>query len=397
MSVAQLLYPDEYRVTKQNIRTQHIVIYILDFNLRKINELTGIALDGSSYSIDATSDIRRTCSFSIVPITADFDVSKEEWINKYVQIHIGIEDINNNNNIIYRNIGTYLINNPNKVYNATNNTINISGVDMMAKLTGMRNGYLTGSESGSQYQIPKNDSIADWILGTFELGGFKTVVLPSLYENPFQPTPLVPNDIIISVGGTIYSLLKELVEINSFYQMYFDVNGIPHVDKIPSGDNELVMVDDDLWNSVLIQYNQDISFEEVKNVVEVYGKTNDDTGVVPYAIAKEEDPRSPFNVNDIGMINIVLSGGEYDNIQTTELAQDRADYELYLRCRLQNQTTITTVPIYWLDVNWLIELTLPNKQGTPETAKYIIKKIDTNVGISGTQNITLMRYYPTDV
>lgn len=399
MSVAQLLYPEEYRITKQSIRTLHILIYVLDFNMRKIAELTGIVLDGSSFSIDATSDIRRTCSLSIIPISADFDISQESyiWIDKYVQIQIGIEDIENHNRVVYTNIGTYLINNPTKVYNATTNTLSISGVDMMAKLTGMRNGYLTGEEGGSQYQITHGTKIADAVKGAFALGGFNTVVLPSLYSNPFQPTPTVPNDILISVGGTIYSMLKELVDINSFYQMYFDVNGIPHVDKIPSGDNELIMVDDDLWSELLIQYNQDISFEEVKNVVEVYGKTSD-SGVTPYAKVEDLDPNSPFYVNGTaGRLNIVLSGGEYDNIQTTELAQDRAEYELYLRCRLQDQITITTVPIYWLDVNWLVEITLPNKQGIQTTEKYIIKKIDTNVGVSGTQNITLMKYYPTDV
>ncbi len=226
----------------------------------------------------------------------------------------------------------------------------------------------------------------------FALGGFDNVAV-----SDFKPTSVVPNDIIISVGSTIYGMLKELVDINSFYQMYFDENGVPYVNRIPSGDNEPVMVDDDLWKDVLISYNQNISFEEVKNVVEVYGKTLDD-GTTPYAIALDDDPRSPFYAyGKAGQIRIILSGGEYDNIYTDELAQDRADYELYLRCRLQDQLTITTVPIYWLNVNWLIEITLPNKQGEEVTEKYIIKKIDTTVGVNGTQTITMMKYYPTDV
>ena len=55
------------------------------------------------------------------------------------------------------------------------------------------------------------------------------------------------------------------------------------------------------------------------------------------------------------------------------------------------------MPIYWLDVNWLVEITLPNKQGIETKEKYIIKKIDTTVGVNGTQNITMIKYYPTDV
>jgi hypothetical protein len=45
-------------------------------------------------------------------------------------------------------------------------------------------------------------------------------------------------------------------------------------------------------------------------------------------------------------------------------------------------------------VNWLIEITLPNKLGQPETNQYIIKQISTTFGTTGTQDITLMRYYP---
>ena len=394
MGLFKYFNPEEYRVSKQNNRTLHILIYILDFQFRKIAELSGIVLDNSTFSIDANSDIRRTCNLSIIPTSSDFDITANSdiWIDKYIQVKVGIEDTSNNNEIVYTNKGVYLINNPSKVYSATSNQLTITGIDLMAKLTGMRNGYLSGTQGGVSYQIPAGSDIGDAIKSTFELGGFDNVAV-----SDFKPTSVVPNDIIISVGSTIYGMLKELVDINSFYQMYFDENGVPYVNRIPSGDNEPVMVDDDLWKDVLISYNQNISFEEVKNVVEVYGKTLDD-GTTPYAIALDDDPRSPFYAyGKAGQIRIILSGGEYDNIYTDELAQDRADYELYLRCRLQDQLTITTVPIYWLDVNWLIEITLPNKQGEEVTEKYIIKKIDTTVGVNGTQTITMMKYYPTDV
>lgn len=394
MGLFKYFNPEEYRVSKQNNRTLHILIYILDFQFRKIAELSGIVLDNSTFSIDANSDIRRTCNLSIIPTSSDFDITANSdiWIDKYIQVKVGIEDTSNNNEIVYTNKGVYLINNPSKVYSATSNQLTITGIDLMAKLTGMRNGYLSGTQGGVSYQISAGSDIGDAIKSTFALGGFDNVAV-----SDFKPTSVVPNDIIISVGSTIYGMLKELVDINSFYQMYFDENGVPYVNRIPSGDNEPVMVDDDLWKDVLISYNQNISFEEVKNVVEVYGKTLDD-GTTPYAIALDDDPRSPFYAyGKAGQIRIILSGGEYDNIYTDELAQDRADYELYLRCRLQDQLTITTVPIYWLDVNWLIEITLPNKQGEEVTEKYIIKKIDTTVGVNGTQTITMMKYYPTDV
>ena len=72
---------------------------------------------------------------------------------------------------------------------------------------------------------------------------------------------------------------------------------------------------------------------------------------------------------------------------------ERARWELYNYCRIQDNITITCAPIYWADVNWVIEITLPNKQGTEETNKYIIKQINTTLGNEGRQTITAMRYY----
>lgn len=115
----------------------------------------------------------------------------------------------------------------------------------------------------------------------------------------------------------------------------------------------------------------------------------------PIGIAYENNPESPFYINgDVGVLRLVLSGGEYDNINSNYLAQERANFELYQRCRLLDSVTITCVPIYWLDTNTLIEITLPNVNSTEETNQYLIKSINTTFGVSGTQSISLMRYYP---
>ena len=378
---------NEYNVAKQNGRIIHTKIFLLNYKLQKVDELSGVVLDGATFNIDATSDIRRTCSISLIPKDSSFDIKfgGKIWLDKYVQIYIGIEDIKNNNEVVYTNMGIYLINNPSHVYDATNNTITINGIDMMAKLTGLRNGYLEGME----YQVKANENIKNVMQSTIELGGFTKYRI----DNP-QPTPTVPNDISISIGGTIYDLLYQLGDINANYQMYFDVNGVFYYNLIPSGENEQIMVDDDIWKKTLISYDTSISFENVKNYIEVYGKTLDN-GEVPYGVAYDSNPNSPFYIyGNLGEIRTVLLGGEYDNIYSTDLAMQRAEYELYLRCRLQDQINITCVPIYWLDVNWLIEITLPNKQGKEETNKYIIKSINTTLGVNGTQTMNMMKYYP---
>ena len=397
----------EYNVAKQNGRIIHTKINILNFDFQVVDEISGVVLDGSTYNIDATSDIRRTCSISLVPTDKSYTVEygAKIWLDKYIQVLIGIEDDANNGEIVYSNLGLYLINNPDQVYDATNDTITINGIDLMAKITGMRNGYL----EGITYQIDMDSSIKGAVTALIrDECGFTQYSI----DQP-EPTILTPYEMSFGLGSTAYNILAQLRDINSNYQTYFDQNGVFWFNRIPNGSNEQVMVNDDIWKKVLISYKKSYDFESVKNYIEVFGKTQDD-GHTPYGVAYEDNPDSPFYVGEINPITnkfeneirIVLSGGEYDNIYPladysvsvddfNSLAQQRANYELYTRCRLQDQIELTCVPVYWLDVNWLTEITLPNKQTQiEEKQQYIIKKISTTLGVNGTQNITMMKYYP---
>lgn len=111
----------------------------------------------------------------------------------------------------------------------------------------------------------------------------------------------------------------------------------------------------------------------------------------PYAIAKDENPDSPFYINTIGEIRQVFYGNEYENIWSNDLAQQRANYELWLHTRLNDSISLSVVPLYWLDVNILVDYTRVN---ATETNQYIIKSIDTSLAPDGTQTINMVRYYP---
>ena len=91
----------EYNVAKQNGRIIHTKINILNFDFQIVDEISGVVLDGSTYNIDATSDIRRTCNISLIPKDRTFNVEYggKLWMDKYIQVFIGIEDITHNNEI----------------------------------------------------------------------------------------------------------------------------------------------------------------------------------------------------------------------------------------------------------------------------------------------------------
>lgn len=97
-------------------------------------------------------------------------------------------------------------------------------------------------------------------------------------------------------------------------------------------------------------------------------------------------PQSTF-----GVVPIVLYGGDYDNIMTDELAVERARWEIYQRCRLNDAITIESVPIYWLDVGWKVEYT---PLGGIVTNQYMVDSVHVNLAHNGTQSISLSRFFP---
>lgn len=455
---------DEYNVTKQKLRDMYITIDLLNYQYQKVDEISGVVIGSPSFSINADSDLRRSLTISLIPIDSSFDISQGNkiWMDKYVRPYVNIRK-EGTDEYVKTNLGTYLINNPESVINTTEETINLSCIDLMAKMTGLRNGNL----EGVPYIIPQGSNVRKVLINLVTLAGFTNYVIQ-------ECTYDVPNEINIDVGGTVFDVIKQLVDIDPNFQVYFDVDGVFHYEKMPTGKNQQALITDDLWDAVTISYNISTDYESVKNVVEVIGGTHDvsnfasdveieestynlqilsvagltdglkigfvakepvedpyininDLGarplknedgtfpvmyeeedvyyvaryssklgyfvylgkVTPYGYMEDDNPESPFYINGtLGKIRIVLSGGEYDNIQSDELAQQRAKYEFYRRCRLQDTITITCVPIYWIDVNILVEITIED-----EIKKYLVKSVNTGLDVAGTQTVTLMTYY----
>ena len=117
---------NEYNLSKQNIRINYYKIVLLNYQFQNVGELTGDSIEVPSFTINADSDIRRTCSITLTPRDSSFDIKKGNkiWLDKYVQIFIGQQNIRTKE-IEYTNMGIYLINNPQRVYSDTHNTLMI--------------------------------------------------------------------------------------------------------------------------------------------------------------------------------------------------------------------------------------------------------------------------------
>ena len=628
----------QFDTTLQSIRNIDCKLFVLDYDYTILDEISG-KTESVSLSVDAESDIRRTANINIA-LKDDsrqtnsnifyWQVGNPYWFDKYIQIYVAIQDVQTQE-YVWVNEGIYMVNSPTISYDATSNSLSFEAVDLMSKMTGLRNGQL----EGMTYTIPVGSTIT---------GAIKTLLIEQGFDNYIvfdPPYNYVPQEINIDVGGTAYDLLCQLRDINSNWEMFFDVDGVFHFQQIPSGkviiDPEsgeegepTPVVDQTVWDKLNVSYNLDTNFEDVKNYVEVLGKVHEpneygtatikdglldlklanviesylnnewiigipviategaiepealaepitniaiydvsnrfifkiglatpiiaaneyycvkltfnDTECIaceylgalqPRAVAFENNPESPFyvgtstqyesaygNVVDFAsenedyivefppavvgnnmMLNLspwctatdfnaasvgetwkfklnveslsqhivtmsivmgssadtysirnmankrisldyaqdylliatkissttlqfnvmyypmpasvlpmsttsvlnlpkfnkqvrmVCAGDEYDNIYSDALAEQRARYEIYLRSRLHDNIQIVSAPIYWLEVNNIIEYNLPNSN-SGESDLWLIKSINTDVSPNGTQSISATRYYP---
>lgn len=172
-----------------------------------------------------------------------------------------------------------------------------------------------------------------------------------------------------------------LYEVGADYVGLGDLSDVPKVTTLSSTDTGtstgnllyyvfLVRTDEFLGTHWFVNYGQQQVFAESKN----------------------EAPQSAFSIDKIGEKTIVLTGGDYENIPSDTLAQERADIELYWRSNMQESITLETIPIPWLDVDTIITYS-KKQESTP--IKYIVKSISCDYTAGGaTMSINAAKFYP---
>lgn len=460
----------QFATSLQNIQSRYVRLELLNYQFQTVNNLEGVCVSGS-ISIDANADIRRTGSVTLVVTGSDFEVASggQIWLDKFIRVWVGTMSLITGE-IEYTNCGIYIIDAPSYSYDPSTNTLTLSLLDLMAKLTGVRNGYL----EGIPVVLSAGENIRQTIIDTLALGGFTKYVVE---EAPSPGT--IPNDLEFSQGATVYELLSGLRDIYPDYEIYFDVNGVFYYKPIPTGQDDPVYIDDTLWSSIVTSEQIDVDFQNVKNVIEVYGRTHDpehfststsvsgtnitltiddvteytedmiygftltdnpgyagynlqinslasypirlsdgttaadipaEEGEVYYCVqfkgtywyylghlqsygyAEDDNNQSPFYINGtVGKIRLPLFGGEYENIFTDDLAQQRAEFELWQHTNMNNTITLNCVVTPWIDVNILVSYT---SQRNNITNQYIIKSINFGLAPSDNMTITMIQFYP---
>ena len=297
----------QFDTTLQSIRNIDCKLFVLDYDYTILDEISG-KTESISLSVNAESDIRRTANINIA-LKDDsrqtnsnifyWQVGNPYWFDKYIQIYVAIQDVQTQE-YVWVNEGIYMVNSPTISYDATSNSLSFEAVDLMSKMTGLRNGQL----EGMTYTIPVGSTITGAIKTLLIEQGFDKYIV---FDPPYN---YVPQEINIDVGGTAYDLLCQLRDINPNWEMFFDVDGVFHFQQIPSGkvivDPEsgeegepTPVVDQTMWDKLNVSYNLDTNFENVKNYVEVLGKVHEPN---EYGTVTIND-----NVLNMKLVNVIAS------------------------------------------------------------------------------------------
>lgn len=263
----------DLQILKQKNTALYLKIQILSLESGQYkvdDEISGSLMD-LSIDVDADSDLRRSCNLTLIAVDDKFNAKpgSNVWLDKYIKILVGYNNILTGE-IQWYNQGIFMVNAPSWTYDATTNSLSLQGLDLMAKMTGLRNGYLSGVPT----LIPEGSNVRDAIIATIKLAGFEQYVVEEC-KNVDGVIQEVPYDIQIDRGGTLYNLLEELRDILPNYQVYFDIDGIFHYEPVPADEDEPIIMTDSILQDVLIGEDINTDFESVKNVIEVYGRTNE--------------------------------------------------------------------------------------------------------------------------
>lgn len=249
---------EELRMLKNHNKHLYCRLELLDKDLNVIDNLEGLTIDGN-LSIDADSDIRRTFTSTIYlkKNQAISSYSVDEQIDKLVRVYIGMRPAGGNTHWYAK--GIYAFNQNGFSYDATTHSVSISCVDLVAMLDGSLSGTLTGYKT----LIPTGEKISKAIIETFKLSGMNDYIV-----NYWNRT--VPYDLEFSSETSIWDILKELRNLYYPFEMFF--NDTTFVcQEIPSGFNDPVVLNNEVFQDLVISENGDIDYTEVKNCVEVFG------------------------------------------------------------------------------------------------------------------------------
>lgn len=163
----------DFNLITQQSKDVYVQINLLNKQYKVLDHLDGNLLS-DNYNVDSQSRQRRTYSCELHVSDPSFLLGddKKIWIDKYIQVFYGIKDIHSGE-VRYWLLGTFSYQSIDYTYDATNRTLSLSCVDLMADYDGTKNGQF----SGYSMTIPAGEDIRKSVIGILKSAGDRKSVV----------------------------------------------------------------------------------------------------------------------------------------------------------------------------------------------------------------------------
>lgn len=354
----QAYYYNPYTIDSSEY--QHIVnngcvspifkFYLLNEDETINKELTDYIIeDSGSLSIEYNNGIRRRLNISLYMPNSDLPISPFGgilWKGKKFKLELGMKTPAGE---FLKPAGVFILVEFNSDDNYRSNTFTLSLVDKFGNLDGTTGGSITDT-----LEIPRGSNIRDVIRSLLSDERIKGI--PYDCKSPFFGSGFInqtiPYTISKTSGSTIGEIIVELAKIIS-YEVYYNEYGI--LVFTDSDESMTVNTQSPIW-----EFNKDIDMsniqmsskpQDVYNIVVVEG--GNINGSLMDAVAKNTNPKSPTNISVWEPKTYKIQD---ENISSENLAQKRAEYELFHKSLFQLDLTFNTLFLPHLDVNKVVSV-----------------------------------------
>lgn len=371
---------DYTRLHLQRLRQTTINVEVLDQNDNVIDILNGVAT-GGNISVDRKSFIRRTGSMTFVLSDNLLPKSKSLlWMTNKIRIYAGIDDLRSKDSTTtHFLIGTFHITEPSVTINKDNRTISIDLRDRMSRWE--------AGEFENKIIIPVDVKISDAMTLLMSLIGEQNIG-----EIEDSGSLTVPYDLEFAEGSNILDAIQKIAGLYMDWECFYTTDGYFTFRKMKFVYDKSVEPEFkfDEFSPLVIAFNENFTYTGVKNRIITIGEMDSTTGLIPRS-QMDLDPTAPFGANDIGVRKKVIVDASLKN---KEQCQAKAKYELFQTSNLQETGTITSIPIYFLDANHVIEVF---NYSTKETEKFVVDAMTFGLQPSEFAQIQIHKLYYDDI
>lgn len=272
-----------------------IKILVLNDDGTILDDIEGIT-DAGSLTIDSTSSVRRTYSFTVYPFVTQMSMQDKlvSWLNHDCLLKIGTK-IPRMDEYHWYNQGKFRVTDSSFTYDSENNSLNINCSDLFVTLDGTIDGAMGAQntkfpayEEDKDGNPTKYNTIKDALAAAVrdlgkvkdyricELGEYKGFKEHNInYQKYRAENPrwnCIPYDLEYSCGSTVSQVITEMVELYSNNDAAFDEDGVFVVQEIPTCYSDPVIIDDSDINKALVSESTTTTLSSIRNVCEVWGK-----------------------------------------------------------------------------------------------------------------------------